>query len=158
MLNCWKGNIAPFCPIVPPITPFSCLPFRATHTKLPTSRHPPFIIPLFGSHIIGSYSSVKLTSMANAFGVSVDFIDRELARFVAANRIHCKIDKVNDIQSSSPFGRLFPFFSFCVVFLHHASSLRFPLRRALSHLSLSLLLSLARFSFRSHFLDCSHES
>ena len=35
--------------------------------------------------------------MASAFGVSVDFIDRELARFVAANRIHCKIDKVNDI-------------------------------------------------------------
>lgn len=52
------------------------------------------------SQLLESYSSVKLTSLAAAFGVSVDFVDRELARFVAAGRIHCKIDKVNDILVS----------------------------------------------------------
>jgi 26S proteasome regulatory subunit N7 len=53
------------------------------------------------SQLLESYSSVKLTSMAAAFGVSVDFIDRELARFVAAGRIHCKIDKVNGIVETT---------------------------------------------------------
>jgi len=53
------------------------------------------------AQLLESYSSVKLTSMASAFGVSVDFIDRELARFVAANRIHCKIDKVNGIVETT---------------------------------------------------------
>jgi 26S proteasome regulatory subunit N7 len=53
------------------------------------------------AQLLESYSSVKLTSMATAFGVSVDFVDRELARFVAANRIHCKIDKVNGIVETT---------------------------------------------------------
>jgi len=58
------------------------------------------------AQLLESYSSVKLTSMASAFGVSVDFIDRELARFVAANRIHCKIDKVNGIiETTRPDAR-----------------------------------------------------
>jgi len=33
--------------------------------------------------------------MANSFGVTNDFIDRELHRFIAAGRLHCKIDKVS---------------------------------------------------------------
>jgi len=53
------------------------------------------------SQLLESYSSVKLTSMASHFGVSVDFVDRELARFVAAGRIHCKIDKVNGIVETT---------------------------------------------------------
>jgi len=53
------------------------------------------------SQLLESYSSVKLTSMAFHFGVSVDFVDRELARFVAAGRIHCKIDKVNGIVETT---------------------------------------------------------
>lgn len=31
--------------------------------------------------------------MASAFGVSIKFIDRELANFITAGRIHAKIDK-----------------------------------------------------------------
>lgn len=38
-----------------------------------------------------------MASMAHEFGVSVDFIDRELSRFVAAGRLNCKIDKVAGI-------------------------------------------------------------
>jgi len=53
------------------------------------------------SQLLESYSSVKLDSMAEAFGVTPDFIDKELSRFIAANRIHCKIDKVGGIVETT---------------------------------------------------------
>jgi len=53
------------------------------------------------SQLLESYSSVKLDSMAAAFGVSSEFIDNELSRFIAANRIHCKIDKVGGIVETT---------------------------------------------------------
>lgn len=53
------------------------------------------------NQLLESYSSLALTYMANAFGVSVQFIDKELARFIAAGRLHCKIDKVNDIVETN---------------------------------------------------------
>jgi len=53
------------------------------------------------SQLLESYSSVRLDSMAAAFGVSPDFIDYELSRFIAANRIHCKIDKVGGIVETT---------------------------------------------------------
>ena len=43
---------------------------------------------------LDSYKSVTLSSMANAFGVSVDFIDGELVEFIVAGRLPAKIDKV----------------------------------------------------------------
>eukprot|EP01018_Ginkgo_biloba_P022813 Gb_07144 [translate_table: standard] len=46
------------------------------------------------SQFLESYKSVTMEAMARAFGVSVDFIDMELSRFIAAGRLHCKIDKV----------------------------------------------------------------
>jgi len=49
------------------------------------------------SQLLESYRSVTLTSMAKSFGVSVDFIDSEVAKFVAAGRLNCKIDKVGGI-------------------------------------------------------------
>lgn len=42
-----------------------------------------------------AYKSVKLQSMADAFGVSAAFLDKELSRFIASGRLNCKIDKVN---------------------------------------------------------------
>jgi len=44
-----------------------------------------------------AYNSMSLEYMSSAFGVSVKFIDRELANFITAGRIHAKIDKVNGI-------------------------------------------------------------
>ena len=38
--------------------------------------------------------SVTLEAMATAFGVSTDFIDFHVSRFIAANRLSAKIDKV----------------------------------------------------------------
>ncbi len=45
------------------------------------------------AQFLESYKSVTLASMARAFGVSVDFIDRELVDFIVAGRLPAKIDK-----------------------------------------------------------------
>eukprot|EP00467_Chlorarachnion_reptans_P015634 CAMPEP_0114515494 /NCGR_PEP_ID=MMETSP0109-20121206/16770_1 /TAXON_ID=29199 /ORGANISM="Chlorarachnion reptans, Strain CCCM449" /LENGTH=399 /DNA_ID=CAMNT_0001695711 /DNA_START=78 /DNA_END=1278 /DNA_ORIENTATION=- len=47
------------------------------------------------SQFLRSYRSVTLGSMAKTFGVSLEFLDKELARFIAAGRLNCKIDAVN---------------------------------------------------------------
>lgn len=47
-----------------------------------------------------SYQSCTLKSMAEAFGISVPFLDKELARFIASNRIVAKIDMVDKIVKS----------------------------------------------------------
>lgn len=44
-----------------------------------------------------SYRSVTLASMAKTFGVSTAFLDKELSRFIAADRLGCKIDKVSGV-------------------------------------------------------------
>lgn len=44
-----------------------------------------------------SYKSVTLEAMAQMFGVSPSFVDKELSRFISAGRISCKIDKVGGI-------------------------------------------------------------
>lgn len=38
--------------------------------------------------------SCTLQSMADSFGVSTDFINRELAQFISEGQIHAKIDRV----------------------------------------------------------------
>lgn len=48
-----------------------------------------------------SYKSVTMGSMAQAFGVSLDFLDKELSRFIAANRIVAKIDKVSSVVETA---------------------------------------------------------
>lgn len=40
--------------------------------------------------------------MANEFGVSVAFMDRELSSLIAARRLPCKIDKVTGIIETDP--------------------------------------------------------
>ncbi|KAL9113948.1 MAG: hypothetical protein Q9227_002082 [Pyrenula ochraceoflavens] len=47
--------------------------------------------------LLQSYRVVGLSSMAADFGVSVDFLDKDLARFIAADRIPCTIDRVNGV-------------------------------------------------------------
>lgn len=46
------------------------------------------------SQFLESYKTVTLQSMADAFGVSIEFIDRELSELISAGRLTCKIDKV----------------------------------------------------------------
>ena len=44
-----------------------------------------------------SYRSVTLSSMANTFGISVEFLDKELFRFIGSGRLIAKIDRVSGI-------------------------------------------------------------
>ena len=49
------------------------------------------------TQLLESYRSLSLSHMAATFGVSVQFIDRELSQFIASGRLHCKIDKVGGV-------------------------------------------------------------
>ncbi|XBH63033.1 hypothetical protein VPH35_117107 [Triticum aestivum] len=53
------------------------------------------------SQFLESYKSVTMEAMASAFGVTVDFIDQELSRFIAAGKLHCKIDKVAGVLETN---------------------------------------------------------
>jgi len=70
------------------------------------------------SQLLESYRSLTLESLAAAFGVTVDYIDKyvcfddittksdhkphsELSRFIANGRLHCSIDKVNGIVETT---------------------------------------------------------
>lgn len=55
--------------------------------------------------LLQSYRVVGLEKMADNFGVTVDFLDRDLAKFIAAGRIPCTIDRVADkgiIETNRP--------------------------------------------------------
>lgn len=49
------------------------------------------------AQLLESYRSLTLEYMAEAFGVTEDYMDGELSRFIADGRLHCKIDKVRGI-------------------------------------------------------------
>lgn len=49
------------------------------------------------AQFLESYKSVTIDSMAQAFGVTPDFIDRELVDFIVAGRLPAKIDKVSGV-------------------------------------------------------------
>jgi len=53
------------------------------------------------SQMLESYRSLQLKAMAKAFGVSEEFMDRELARFVSLGRLHCKIDRVSGVVETT---------------------------------------------------------
>ncbi|KAL3700554.1 hypothetical protein R1sor_018576 [Riccia sorocarpa] len=53
------------------------------------------------SQFLESYKSVTMEAMAKAFGVSIDFLDMELSRFIAAGRLTCKIDKVAGVLETN---------------------------------------------------------
>lgn len=46
------------------------------------------------TQFLEAYKSVTLAAMATVFGVSVAFLDRELAHFISCGRLNAKIDKV----------------------------------------------------------------
>jgi 26S proteasome regulatory subunit N7 len=54
-----------------------------------------------------SYKSVTIENMARAFGVSNDFLDKELSQYISIGKITCKIDKVAGvIESNRPDKRI----------------------------------------------------
>ena len=42
-----------------------------------------------------SYSSLTLSYMAQAVGVTDKYIDKELSKYIAGGRLHAKLDKVS---------------------------------------------------------------
>ncbi|XP_040989879.1 26S proteasome non-ATPase regulatory subunit 6 [Juglans microcarpa x Juglans regia] len=75
--------------------------------KLDRYLHPHFryymreIRTVVYSQFLESYKSVTIDAMAKAFGVTVEFIDLELSRFIAAGKLHCKIDKVAGVLETN---------------------------------------------------------
>lgn len=53
------------------------------------------------TQLLDSYRSLKLQYMTDAFGVSIDYIDAELSRFIAAGRLHCKVDRAGKIVETN---------------------------------------------------------
>lgn len=65
---------------------------------------------------LDSYKSVTLDSMAQSFGVSIAFIDSELADFIVSGRLTAKIDKVAGVVETNryfAFGSGLFMFSVC---------------------------------------------
>jgi 26S proteasome regulatory subunit N7 len=48
-----------------------------------------------------SFKSVTIDNMARAFGVSNEFLDKELSNFIYSGKLSCKIDKVSGIIESN---------------------------------------------------------
>lgn len=53
------------------------------------------------TQLLDSYRSLTLQYMAEAFGVSTEYIDAELSRFIAAGRLHAKVDRVGHIVETN---------------------------------------------------------
>jgi 26S proteasome regulatory subunit N7 len=53
------------------------------------------------AQFLESYRSVTLSSLGHAFGVSEDFVDGDLARFIASGRLAYAIDKVNGVVETT---------------------------------------------------------
>eukprot|EP01117_Protostelium_nocturnum_P016300 TRINITY_DN641_c0_g1_i1.p1 TRINITY_DN641_c0_g1~~TRINITY_DN641_c0_g1_i1.p1 ORF type:complete len:388 (+),score=155.01 TRINITY_DN641_c0_g1_i1:66-1229(+) len=53
------------------------------------------------TQMLESYKSVQFENMATTFGVSTEFLDRELSAFIASGRLHAKIDKVGGIVETN---------------------------------------------------------
>lgn len=47
------------------------------------------------AQLLESYRSLTLERMARSFGVTEQFIDKDLSRFIASGRLSCRIDKVD---------------------------------------------------------------
>jgi len=53
------------------------------------------------AQLLESYRSLTLQSMSTAFGVSIDFVDNDLQKFIASGRLNCTIDKVHGIVETN---------------------------------------------------------
>lgn len=49
------------------------------------------------AQLLESYKTLSIKSMADAFGVSVTFLDNDLAKFIPNKKLNCVIDRVNGI-------------------------------------------------------------
>ncbi|EPY51090.1 19S proteasome regulatory subunit Rpn7 [Schizosaccharomyces cryophilus OY26] len=53
------------------------------------------------SQLLESYRALSIDSMAAAFGVSVEYIDRDVASFIPDNKLNCVIDRVHGVVETN---------------------------------------------------------
>ncbi|CCC67707.1 hypothetical protein NCAS_0A11490 [Naumovozyma castellii] len=53
------------------------------------------------AQLLDSYKTLSLKSMASAFGVSVEFLDNDLGKFIPNKQLNCVIDRVNGIVETN---------------------------------------------------------
>lgn len=53
------------------------------------------------NQLLESYKTLSLRSMAGAFGVSEEFLDRDLSKFIPTKQLNCVIDRVNGIVETN---------------------------------------------------------
>ncbi|QLG70213.1 hypothetical protein HG535_0A01510 [Zygotorulaspora mrakii] len=53
------------------------------------------------AQLLDSYKTLSLRSMAGAFGVSVEFLDNDLCKFIPNKQLNCVIDRVNGIVETN---------------------------------------------------------
>ncbi|QLQ78810.1 hypothetical protein HG537_0B01580 [Torulaspora globosa] len=53
------------------------------------------------AQLLDSYKTLSLKSMAGAFGVSVEFLDNDLGKFIPNKQLNCVIDRVNGIVETN---------------------------------------------------------
>ena len=53
------------------------------------------------AQLLESYRSVTMSSLCSAFGVHEEWLDADLARFIAAGRLSVTIDKVNGVVETN---------------------------------------------------------
>jgi 26S proteasome regulatory subunit N7 len=53
------------------------------------------------AQLLESYRSLTLQSLSRAFGVTEEFVDSELSRFISLGRLHCTIDKVHGVVETT---------------------------------------------------------
>lgn len=53
------------------------------------------------AQLLDSYKTLSLRSMAGAFGVSVEFLDNDLGKFIPNKQLNCVIDRVNGIVETN---------------------------------------------------------
>ncbi|KVH98158.1 26S proteasome, regulatory subunit Rpn7 [Cynara cardunculus var. scolymus] len=87
---------------------FSAFAGLTEHIKLDRYLYPHFrfymreIRTVVYSQFLESYKSVTIEAMAKAFGVKVrGYRHKELSRFIAAGKLHCKIDKVAGVLETN---------------------------------------------------------
>lgn len=77
--------------------------FSALNTLMPELQRSRYLAPhlkyylrelrvVAYSQFLSSYKSAKLEAMAEAFGVTPEFMDQELFKFISAGRIHAKVN------------------------------------------------------------------
>ncbi|CCF58075.1 hypothetical protein KAFR_0D04270 [Kazachstania africana CBS 2517] len=53
------------------------------------------------AQLLDSYKTLALKSMASSFGVSVEFLDNDLSKFIPNKKLNCIIDRVNGIVETN---------------------------------------------------------